>query len=386
MTEPAPFGVYVHIPFCRHRCDYCAFATWDDRGDLVGPYVEALRREIGGASAEVPAATSVFFGGGTPSLLTPAQVASVLSGLSLADGAEVSLECNPETIDAAALDGYRAAGVTRISLGAQSLVDRVLVALDRSHDADTVVRAGRAVAATGFESWSLDLIYGTVGESPDDWRRTLAGAVELEVPHVSAYGLTVEAGTPLAADPSRAPDDDDQADKYLRAEEMLGAAGLDNYEISNWARPGHECRHNLLYWSQDDYRGFGCAAHSHRAGRRWWNVRTPERYMALVAGGGSVVAAEERLDEGGRRLEALQLLLRTRLGVPAVALDTDGLDGLVEPRDDRLVLTVAGRLLANEVALRLRVSPSLPSIRSGPAAQEVMSRRVTLPAVSTTSR
>ena len=349
-----PYGVYVHIPFCRHRCDYCAFATWDDRGHLLGAYVEGLCQEIEAAGADLAVATSVFFGGGTPSLLTPAQLASVLGGLRLADGAEVSLECNPETVDAERLDGYRRAGVTRISLGAQSLVDHVLVALDRAHDGATVVRAAEAVAAAGFDSWNLDLIYGTVGESLDDWRRTLAGAVELGAPHVSAYGLTVEAGTPLASDATRAPDDDDQADKYHLAEEAFEAAGLANYEVSNWAWPGHECRHNLLYWDQGDYRGFGCAAHSHEAGRRWWNVRTPERYLGLVTAGESTVAAGEHLDEAGRRLEGLQLMLRTRRGVPAAALDVGGLDSLVEARDDRLVLTVAGRLLANEVSHRLR--------------------------------
>jgi oxygen-independent coproporphyrinogen-3 oxidase len=349
-----PFGVYVHIPFCRHRCDYCAFATWDDRPHLLDSYVEGLRLEIEAAAGGLAEATSVFFGGGTPSLLTPAQVASVLDGLRLAAGAEVSLECNPETVDAERLVGYRHAGVTRISLGAQSLADHVLVALDRAHDGATVVGAAEAVAAVGFDSWNLDLIYGTVGETLDDWTGTLARAVELGPPHVSAYGLTVEAGTPLAADTSRFPDDDDQADKYHLAEEALGSAGLVNYEVSNWARPGHECRHNLLHWHQGDYRGFGCAAHSHQAGRRWWNVRTPERYLALVAAGESVVAADERLDEAGRRLEGLQLLLRTRRGVPASALDADGLEGLVEARDDRLVLTADGRLLANEVALRLR--------------------------------
>jgi oxygen-independent coproporphyrinogen-3 oxidase len=182
---------------------------------------------------------------------------------------------------------------------------------------------------------------------------------------VSAYALTVEAGTPLAAAPARHPDDDDQADKYAVATRWLGEAGLQSYEISNWARPGHECRHNLLYWSQGEYRGIGCAAHSHAGGRRWWNVRTPDRYIALVEAGQSVVAGEECLDPERRRLEGLQLALRTAGGVPAEALAFDpALEGLVEWRSDdggtgagaagRAVLTPAGRMLANEVALRLR--------------------------------
>ncbi len=357
-AAPVPFGAYIHIPFCRRRCDYCAFATWDDRSHLLVDYVSGVRREIAAAvNAGLPPAGSVFFGGGTPSLLSPAQVVSVLAGLPLAAGAEVSLECNPETVGPGELDGYRSAGVTRISLGGQSLVDHVLVALDRTHGAQAVVEAAQAVSAAGFDSWNLDLIYGTVGESLEDWRRTLAIAVSLGPPHLSAYGLTVEAGTPLAQDLTRYPDDDDQADKYLATEQALVAEGLVNYEISNWARPGHECRHNRCYWSQGNYRGFGCAAHSHQDGRRWWNVRTPERYLALLDEGASVVAAGEHLDHDGQRLEGLQLSLRTASGVPGGTFDDgglDGLDGLVERHHDRQVLTVAGRLLANEVALRLR--------------------------------
>ncbi len=202
------------------------------------------------------------------------------------------------------------------------------------------------------------MIYGGAGESLEDWERTLDDVVALGPPHVSAYALTVEAGTPLAADTARHPDDDDQADKYLAATERLGASGLEWYEISNWARPGHECRHNLLYWTMGEYQGLGCAAHSHRDGRRFWNLRTPDRYIDAVRGGATVVAADEALDDDGRALEALQLLLRTRQGVPAEALDAEELPGLVEAAPgapDRLVLTVAGRLLANEVALRLRV-------------------------------
>lgn len=347
----------MHVPFCVRRCDYCAFATWDDRTYLLARYADGVRREIEAAvRAGLPTAGTVFFGGGTPSLLTAEQLASILAAVPLAPGAEVSVECNPETIDAERLEGYRRAGVTRISIGAQSLVPHVLAALDRSHDVATVRRAAAAVAATGFSSWNLDLIYGAVGESLDDWRRTLDAAVDLRPPHVSAYGLTVESGTPLAADPARHPDDDDQADKYVAAEAVLVAAGLSSYEVSNWARPGHECRQNLCYWSQGDYRGFGCAAHSHAGGRRWWNVRTPERYLALLDADLPVMAAEERLGEEERRLEGLQLALRTRAGVPADAVDADGLDGLVEQHRGRLSLTVAGRLLANEVALRLEPS------------------------------
>jgi coproporphyrinogen III oxidase-like Fe-S oxidoreductase len=234
------------------------------------------------------------------------------------------------------------------------MVPHVLDALGRTHDPGNVVAAAGWIREAGFETFNLDLIYGAVGESLDDWRRTLEEALALEPPHISAYGLTVEPGTPLAGDPARHPDDDDQADKYLLAEGLLTGAGLASYEVSNWARPGHECAHNRLYWSQGDYRGLGCAAHSHAAGRRWWNVRTPERYLDLVEADRPAEAAGEVLDGAERRLEGLQLALRTRDGVPAEALDLDGLDGLVEVGEGRARLTLQGRLLANEVALRLR--------------------------------
>jgi putative oxygen-independent coproporphyrinogen III oxidase len=270
------------------------------------------------------------------------------------DGAEVTVECNPETVTASLLRAYAAAGVNRLSFGVQSMVPHVLAALGRTHDPHNVRRSVELAREAGFTTFNLDLIYGGAGETLDDWQRSLDEVLALDPPHVSAYGLTVEPGTPLAADPARHPDDDRQADAYLRAEATLGAAGLRWYEISNWARPGHECRHNLLYWGQGDYRGFGCAAHSHQDGRRWWNLRTPERYIDAVRAGRSTEAAGEQLGADDRAAEALQLALRTRLGVPAGALPIEELDGLVQCHGDRAVLTPEGRLLANEVSLRLR--------------------------------
>jgi oxygen-independent coproporphyrinogen-3 oxidase len=287
-------------------------------------------------------------------MVPAAGLMQVLAAVPLAGGAEVTVECNPDTVTAELLAAYRAGGVTRLSIGVQSMVPHVLAALGRTHDPANVRRAVELTRAAGFESFNLDLIYGAAGESLDDWRRTLELVLELDPPHVSAYGLTVEAGTPLADDPARHPDDDSQAAEYEQADDMLAAAGLVNYEISNWARPGHECRHNHLYWSQGDYLGFGCAAHSHRAGRRWWNVRTPERYLAHVNLGQPAEAAGESLDDETRRLEGLQLSLRTRAGVPRDALDVAVLDGLVELHGDRVVLTRSGRLVANEIAVRLR--------------------------------
>jgi oxygen-independent coproporphyrinogen-3 oxidase len=352
----APFGAYVHIPFCAKRCDYCAFATWTDREHLVEQYLAACRTEVlRAAAAGRPVATSIFVGGGTPSLVPAAGLLSVLDAIPRTDDAEVSVECNPDTITPELVAAYAAGGVNRLSFGVQSMVPHVLSSLGRTHDPANVERAVAAARAAGFTSFNLDVIYGAVGETLADWRRTLEAVVALDPPHVSAYALTVEPGTPLAADAARHPDDDEQADKYLLATELLGAAGYEWYEISNWAKPGHECRHNLLYWSQADYTGFGCAAHSHRAGRRWWNVRTPERYIDAIEAGGSAEGGAEELDDDTRAFERLELALRTTEGVPADSLDVDELGGLVR-LDDRghAVLTVAGRLLASEVALRLR--------------------------------
>lgn len=366
-VEAGSFGVYVHIPFCTHRCDYCAFATWTDRFHLSSRYVDACVTEMrrAGDSQELPRATSVFFGGGTPSLLEPEAIASLLGSVRLNAGAEVTVECNPETVDAAKLRGYRDAGVTRLSFGVQSMSGHVLAALGRRHDPAAVVSAAAAAHDAGFGNYSVDLIFGAAGESVADWESSLSTVLSLDPApaHVSAYALTVEPGTPLARETARHPDPDDQAAKYALADGLLSDAGYGWYEISNWAKPGAECAHNRLYWSQGDYLGAGCSAHSHRsfatgASRRWWNVRTPERFVALIDEGSSAEAAGEDLDAEVRRLEAAQLALRTREGVPERHLpgwrDDPVLAGLVEPAGEgRLVLTLRGRLLANEVALRL---------------------------------
>ncbi len=353
------FGVYVHIPFCASKCGYCAFATWTDRAHLVDHYVAAIRTEIERAVAGgMPVADTVFVGGGTPTLLDGAALASIVRTIPVTTEAEITVECNPDDVTEPLLAAYRGAGVNRVSLGVQSMSPHVLATLGRTHDPANVARAVEAIRAVEMPSFNLDLIYGAAGETLDDWRRTVDEALRFEPPHVSAYGLTVEPGTPLATQPERHPDDDDQADKYEITDDLLVAAGLDNYEVSNWARRGHESRHNRLYWDQDDYRGFGCAAHSHAAGRRWWNVRTPDRYIDLVERGESVEAASEVLDDDTRRFEALQLALRTRDGVARDSFDEDTLTLLADwvvphPADaQRVVLTRAGRLMANEISLR----------------------------------
>jgi len=271
----------------------------------------------------------------------------------------VSVEANPEDVTPAWAGTMAEAGVTRVSLGVQSFDPAVLASLGRRHDAAAVAPALRAVAGAGIARSSIDLIYGAAGETAASWRSTVATALSLDPApgHVSAYALTVEPGTPLSRQPDRHPDDDAQAEHYEVADELLSGAGLAWYELSNWARPGEECRHNLVYWTGGDYRGIGCAAHSHRAGRRWWNLRTPERYLAAVTAGRSATAVAEELTSAERRLEGLELSLRTRAGVPAAAFGgrLAGLVGsrLVEVEGDRAVLTRRGRLLANEVACAL---------------------------------
>ena len=408
--------MYVHIPFCRRRCDYCAFATWTDRDHLWESYVAACRAELarpGGVAGPLPAAgdpetsptatgrtsagptsagptsaggpaTSVFFGGGTPSLLPADLLVSIIGALresvGIAAGAEVTVECNPETVTGTKLAQFRANGVTRLSFGAQSMVPHVLESLGRQHDPVSVRRAVELAGEAGFaSSYNLDLIFGAAGETMADWRASLDAVLALEPrpAHISAYALTIEAGTPLATQPWRHPSDDDQAEKYLLADTVLSDAGFEWYEISNWATPGARCDHNLLYWSQGEYRGIGCAAHSHLVladgtARRWWNVRTPERYCRLIDSGAAVEASGETLSPEQRDWEKLVLSLRTRQGVPAGAAPEELFEaGLVEWQPDaaapggigpgagRAVLTPRGRLLANEVAIKL-VKPVLP--------------------------
>ncbi len=352
-------GVYLHVPFCRRRCDYCAFATYVDRDHLMGDYLAALRSDIERAvsAGDLASASAVFVGGGTPSRLAPDQLCSVLALVPTTPGADVTVECNPEDVTDEGLASYLDAGVTRISLGVQARAAHVLASLGRHHDWDEAIGAAARVAGAGFVSWNLDLIYGAAGESDGDWSDTLAGVLGLDAPpqHVSAYALTVEPGTPLARDRARHPDDDVQARRYAMADEVLSAAGYLWEEISNWARPGHGCVYNNIAWQGGDYLGFGSAAHSHRDGRRWWNVRTPERYVAAVRAGRSAVAGSEVLDAQQRAFERLALALRTPVGVPSEALSWGSeLDALVERREGRAVLTVTGRMLASEVSMRLR--------------------------------
>lgn len=355
-------GVYVHVPFCARRCDYCAFATWTDRQHLATRYVDAclvqVARDFDERGLE-PAAT-VYLGGGTPSALGAGELGRLVAAISRLPDAEVTVECNPGDVDVAMLGELREAGVTRISLGVQSLSQAVLAALGRVQDNAAVLAAVDAIGEAGIDNYSVDLIYGAAGETDRDWVATLQGVLELcpAPTHVSAYALSVEKGTPLARDPARHPDDDVQARRYEIADEAFGAAGLSWYEISNWARPSRRCRHNENYWRQGEYLAVGCAAHGHLAGRRYWNQRTPERYLAAVESGRSPVAGGETLSTEERAFEALELALRTTDGVPAAAFQPGPggdrwWEGFVDMRDDRATLTLQGRLMANEIATRL---------------------------------
>ena len=370
-----PFGVYVHIPFCASRCDYCDFATWTDREHLIDTYVDACvtdlnrRRDSG-----LPAATSVFFGGGTPSLIPARQLARILDAIERTDDAEVTVECNPDSVDAEKLATFRVAGVNRLSFGVQSMVPHVLLALGRTHDPANVRRAVELARAAGFERLNVDLIYGTPGESPADWERSLEGALALGVDHISAYALTVEPATALGrqvAAGAPAPDDDLQADAYARADTVFSAAGLEWYEVSNWARPGEACRHNELYWTGGDYVGIGCAAHGHTDGTRWWNVRTPERYIAAIEAQTSALGGSEVLDLETRAEESFSLALRIRAGTEfapgAAAVVADLADqGLLVRVGSRIALTRRGRLLASDLTARLLLAgaaiPGSPQI------------------------
>jgi oxygen-independent coproporphyrinogen-3 oxidase len=356
--DDASFGVYVHVPFCKERCDYCAFATYTDRDHLMERYADACVTQLRRAAADghLAPATSVFFGGGTPSRLAADTLARIVAAIPLAEGAEVTVECNPEDADPARLAVYRRAGVTRLSFGLQSTHAHVLAGLGRRHVPEAAAQVAAAVGEAGFGTWNLDLIFGGAGETDDDWARSIEAVLDLSPapPHLSAYALTVEPGTPLAREPDRHPDDDVLAQRYEAADRILTAAGYRWEEVSNWAQAGHECRHNQLYWAQGDYLGVGSAAHSHRAGTRWWHVRTPERFVDAMEAGRSPEAGREVLTDEQRAFEALALALRTPRGVPWETLDgADELDGLVERRDGRAVLTVRGRLLANAITARI---------------------------------
>lgn len=423
MSSPRTLCAYVHVPYCLRRCGYCDFNTYSNLslGPGVEGYAAALLREVGlyapdcsgaeavcqdgghkggrheggvggagagdagvggagavhqnGGHQDGRVLTSVFFGGGTPTVLPATDLVRVLRGLSetfgLMPGAEITTEANPDTVTPQYLEALAAGGFTRVSFGMQSAIPAVLATLDRTHQQKHLVAGVRAARAQGLEV-SVDLIYGTPGESLADWRASLDAALELGVDHVSCYALVIEPGTALgrALAQSEIPpvDPDDQADKYELADETLSAAGLEWYEISNWARPGHECRHNLAYWRDQDWYGFGPGAHSHLGSARFWNLRHPAKWMQSLRTGHRPIDDQEIITGESARLEKLLLNLRLRqgldlgeyareFGVDAAALLSEAhelaQEGLLTSGAGRAVLTRRGRLLADTVIQRL---------------------------------
>ncbi len=376
-----PFGLYVHVPFCTVRCGYCDFNTYTaselgggaSRATYADSAIEEVRlaRKVLGAS-EVPVET-VFFGGGTPTLLPPRDLSRIVAAIDeefgLAPGAEVTTESNPDSVTAADLAELRAGGINRVSFGMQSAVPHVLEVLDRTHDPARVPQVVAWAREAGFDEVSLDLIYGTPGESLADWQASLDSALACAPDHLSAYALIVEEGTALARRIRRGEvpmtDDDDLADKYLAADEALERAGLGWYEVSNWSSSRQtRCRHNELYWTGADWWGVGPGAHSHVGGVRWWNVKHPAAYAGRVGSGESPAHGRELLDAETRRVEAVLLAIRLRDGLRVDVLDDAGRaalaaqveDGLVEPgalEDGLVVLTLRGRLLADAVVRAL---------------------------------
>lgn len=381
-VDPATaFGVYLHVPFCRVRCGYCDFNTYTSselRGARQDEYADTLLHEVRLAATvledagAVRPAETVFFGGGTPTLLPPGDLARMLDGVrdafGIAPGAEITVEANPDTVTDAVAHELARAGVTRLSIGMQSAVAHVLAVLDRTHRPENVATAVRAARGAGLQV-SLDLIYGAPGESLDDWRSSLEAAIALRPDHISAYALIVEDGTKLARQIARgevaSPDDDLEADMYELADRLLEEAGYSWYEVSNWARAReYRSRHNLAYWRGSDWWGFGPGAHSHIGGVRFWNVKHPAAYAQRLAMGESPAAGRERPDAAARTLERTLLQTRIREGMPVAELIGEGrhavagliADGLIDGAAavrGRVVLTVRGRLLADAVVRAL---------------------------------
>ncbi|MBG6054442.1 oxygen-independent coproporphyrinogen-3 oxidase [Salinibacterium sp. CAN_S4] len=381
------FGVYLHVPFCRVRCGYCDFNTYTSdelRGAKRGDFASQAIAEIALAQGvlrtstvpERPAST-VFFGGGTPTILPVTDLADMLAAVvdtwGLAEGAEVTTEANPDSVDRDYLFALRAAGFTRVSFGMQSAVPHVLATLERTHDPERIPLVVQWAREAGLQV-SLDLIYGTPGESLADWEASVSQALAQHPDHISAYALIIEDGTKLAGQIRRGqvemPDDDLQADMYELAESRFSAAGFQWYEVSNWARAdGFRSAHNLGYWVGHDWWGVGPGAHSHVGGVRWWNVKHPAAYADRMAVGASPAAGRETLDDETRRVEAVLLQTRVRDGLPVARLDAAGrtavagliADELVDARaalSGRVELTMRGRLLADAVVRRLLDDPT----------------------------
>jgi oxygen-independent coproporphyrinogen-3 oxidase len=374
---------YIHIPYCLKKCGYCDFNTYTPQElkttgitRLATRYIDAALSEIELASRQVGRADvpSIFFGGGTPSLMPAAELVRVIAKIRerfdvLAD-AEITVEVNPDSVSLEFLEELRAGGGTRISMGMQSAVPHVLAALDRTHNPENVIRSTEWVRQAGFEHCSVDLIYGVPGESIEDWRSSITAALSLPIDHISAYALIVEKGTKLAAQVERGelvlPSEDETAEKYLMMDGAAESQGFDWYELSNWAKPGGQSRHNIAYWDGSFWWGIGPGAHSYLGNRRWWNIKHPTTYQTKLATGETPIAAQEELGAAELDAEFLMLNIRMRSGIERSRLNqkrmeiaerfaASGHADSASWHDGRLVLTASGRLIADRIVRELMV-------------------------------
>ncbi len=368
-----PFSLYVHVPYCSKRCGYCDFNTYTpselDRDDQIEIWLQSAIKETVFARkilGEELTVDTIFFGGGTPSLLEASVVKEFLNNVSkhfiLKKDLEITLEANPDTITQSKAEDWRKAGINRISLGMQSSAKNVLEVLDRTHNPANVLSSVEILKKAGFTNFSLDLIYGTPGESLEDWSNTLKDAIAINPPHISAYSLVIEPGTKMGSQLSRgeikAVSDDDAADKYQLAEKMLTENGYSWYEISNWAKENKECQHNLNYWKGNNWWGIGPGAHSHVNGVRWWNQKLPKNWRESLDRDQSPALARENLTNEQRRNEEVMLLSRLKTGIDKVDFDQRTVGKLIEDKlvndvSGKLELTLEGRLLADVVFRQL---------------------------------
>lgn len=368
-----PFSLYVHVPYCSKRCGYCDFNTYTpselDREDQIESWLNSAVKEIDLARKvlkEELTIDTIFFGGGTPSLLDSNTVdnfiQSVKSNFKLKPGLEITIEANPDSITEEKSQRWLNSGINRVSIGMQSSTKEVLKKLDRTHNPDNVSHSVDILKKSGFDNFSLDLIYGTPGESLNDWENSLKDAIALNPPHISAYSLVIEPGTKMGAQLNRGEisqvNDDEAADKYQLADEMLNKNNYSWYEISNWAKKDKECKHNLNYWLGNNWWGIGPGAHSHVNGVRWWNHKLPKVWRELLEKQNSPALAREVLSEDQIRSEQIMLLSRLRTGLGNQEVDENRIENLIANQlatldANKIVLTLKGRLLADEVFRQL---------------------------------
>jgi len=382
VAASSDLSFYIHIPYCVKRCGYCDFNTYtpaelkveSSLTEISHSYIDLMMKEIEMARAFSDARTvpTIFFGGGTPSLMEPADLGRVIATIAdhfeLSSDCEITMEANPDTLTLERLKGYREAGINRLSIGMQSAVSHVLQVLDRTHNPANIEKVVGWAREAGFDEISLDLIYGTPGETMDDWQASIEAALSQDISHISAYALIVEDGTKLAAQVRRGefiiPDDDETADKYLLADQRFHEAGFEWYEISNWSKPGSSCRHNVAYWKGANWWGIGPGAHSHINGRRWWNVKHPTAYRERIEEGHAPMQAHEILTEEEMAREEIMLLLRLPAGLSLerfnaaqrTALEDFAAQGYFEQdpwEQGLLTLSRSGRLIADRIVREL---------------------------------